>query len=130
MQKTILMDKYPIFSYTVQKNETNYQTVDEIINYLKKSIDEHAVAVFITIFDHYKHTSDMEDGVINPEILAAKNIIFCFGKQLPSTQILAVRPRSIGVSEIKDSFIIDFLQVPNEQLQKVQVEWIKSIKNS
>jgi len=129
MQKTILMDKYPIFSYEVQKDETKFQTVDEIINYLQNLINEHSVATFITIFDHYQHTSDMEDGVINPEILAAKNLIFCFGKQLPTTQILAVRPRSIGISELKNSFIIDFLQVPNEQLQKVQVTWIKSLKN-
>jgi len=129
MTKTILMDKYPIFSLEVEKTETTFTTVDEIVNHLKTLIDNHPVAKFIAIFDHYKHTSSMEEGVITDEIKDAKNLIFCFGKQLPSTKILAVRPRSIGVSELENSFVIDFLEVPNEQLHIVTEKWAKSVAN-
>ena len=129
MTKTILMDKYPIFSLEVNKNETTFTTVDEIINYLKGLVDSHPVAKYIAIFNHYEHTSSMEDGVIADEIKDAKNLIFCFGKQLPSTKILAVRPRSIGVSELENSFVIDFLEVPNEQLHVVTEGWAKSVAN-
>ena len=129
MIKTILMEKYPIFSLSIAKNETTYKSVDEIIEYLKTLVDTHPIATYISIFDHYEHTTSLEDGSINPEIKDAKNLIFCFGKNLPSTKILAVRPRSIGVSELENSFVIDFLEVPNEQLHEVTEKWIKSIVN-
>ena len=129
MTKTILMDKYPIFSLEVGKDETTFTTVDEIIQHLKALVDAHPVAKHIAIFDHYEHTSSIEDGVVAPEIKDAKNLIFCFGKQLPSTKILAVRPRSIGVSELENSFVIDFLEVPNEQLHVVTEKWAKSVAN-
>ena len=129
MKKTILMDKYPIFSLEISKSETTFTTVGQIIDYLKDLIDNHSIATYIAIFDHYAHTSALEDGKINPEIKDAKNLIFCFGKQLPNTKILAARPRSFGVSEVTDSFIIDFLEAPNEQLHKVMEEWAKSIAN-
>jgi hypothetical protein len=129
MKKTIFMEKYPIFSYEINKNETSYKNVNEIIQYLKELIESHPVAVYISVFDHYEHTSSMEDGVIAEDIKDAKNLIFCFGKQLPSSKILAVRPRSIGVCESEDSFIVDFLEVPNEQLHETTIKWIKSIAN-
>lgn len=129
MVKTILMDKYPIFSLEIKKDETTYTTVSEIIKHLNALINAHPVAKFIAIFDHYEHTTSMKDGVVAPEIKDAKNIIFCFGKQLPNTKILAVRPRSIGVSELEDSFIIDFLEVPNEQLHTVVEDWARSVAN-
>lgn len=129
MRKTIFMDKYPIFSLEINKNETTYKNVSEIINYLKSLVDTHPIATYIAMFDHYEHTSSMKDGIIAPEIKDAKNLIFCFGKQLPSTKILAVRPRSIGVCELEDSFVVDFLEVPNEQLHVVVEDWAKSIAN-
>ncbi len=129
MTKTIFMEKYPVFSLEIAKQETTFHNVNEIIAYLKDLIQTHPIATFISIFDHYAHTSFMEDGIINPEIKDAQNLIFCFGKQLPSTKILAVRPRSIGVSELVDSFVIDFLEVPNEQLHTTVENWAKSIAN-
>jgi hypothetical protein len=128
MEKINFMDKYPVHSLTISKEETAYKNVDEIIAHLKGLVLEHPVATFIAIFDHFSHTSAMEDGVINEAIKDAKNLVFCFGKQLPSAQIMAVRPRSIGVTEFEDSFSIDILEVPNEQLHKTLVEWIHSLK--
>jgi len=129
MTKTIFMDKYPIFSLEINKTETTFTSASQIIEYMKSLIDAHPVAKYIAIFDHYEHTSSMEDAEINAEIKDAKNLIFCFGKQLPTTKILAVRPRSIGVCELKDSFVIDFLEVPNEQLHQVTETWAKSVAN-
>ena len=124
------MDRYPVHSLTIQKNETNFTTVDEIIGHLQSLIAQNPVATFIAVFDHYTHTTDLEEGKINPEIKDAKNLIFCFGKQIPNPKILAVRPRSIGVTELEDSFSIDTLEAPNAQLHETLVKWIHSIKNS
>jgi len=130
MNKSILMEKYPVFSLEVAKSETTFKNVDAIIEYLKGLVDAHAVAEFIAIFDHYTHTSNLAEGSITEEIVDAKNLIFCFGKQIPTPKILAVRPRSIGVCELQESFSIDFMEAPNEQLQKVMENWVESVKNN
>jgi hypothetical protein len=103
--------------------------VDEIINHLKEKIDNHPVISFIAIFDQYNHTSCV-NGEINPAIKSAKNIVFCFGKELPTPEVLAVRPRSIGVCELEDKFILNFLEAPNDMANKTMEEFVKSILNN
>jgi hypothetical protein len=127
MQKTILMDKYPVHSFELNKDETNFTNVDEIIQTLKSFIDAHPVAVYITIFDHYAHTKSLADATIDENILDAKNLVFCFGKQIPTSKILAVRPRSIGVCKTTTGFNIDFMQAPNDQLNNTMIEWVESL---
>jgi len=129
MTKTILMEKYPVFSLNINKEETTFKKVDEIVEHFKELIENHPVSKLITIFDHYEYTTSMQGGVVTPEIKDAKNVVFCFGKQLLNAKILAVRPRSIGICEFEDSFEINFLEVPNEQLHTVTEEWAKSVKN-
>ena len=129
MTKSNFMEKYPIHSLEIQKSKTTYTSVNEIIEYLQSLILKHPVATFISIFDHYKHTCSLEGNTIHPDIKDAKNILFCFGKQLSNTKLLAVRPRSIGVSELENSFEISFLEVPNEQLHTTTQTWVKSIAN-
>jgi len=130
MNKTTFMDKYPVFSHEIAKSETNFKSVDSIIQYLQELVEKHPVATYIATFDHYQHTKELDEGVIAEDILDAKNLIFCFGKQLPNPKMLAVRPRSIGVSELKDSFSIDFMEAPNEQLQKVVQTWVESLSSN
>ncbi len=126
MKKTIFMDKYPVFTLEVQKNEISQNNADEIISYFKEKIDTHKIAAFISIFDHYSHTQAL-GGEINPDIKDAKNIVFCFGAAIPNTKILAVRPRSIAVAELEDSFMIEFIEAPKEQLHEVMENWTKDL---
>jgi len=126
MKKTIFMDKYPVYTLEISKNETRLQNVDEILSYYKAKIDAHQIATFISLFDHYSHTKAL-GGDINPDIKDAKNIVFCFGAALPNTKILAARPRSIGVAELEDSFAIEFIEAPNEKLHDVMEAWSKAI---
>ena len=128
MIKSIVLEKYPVYSLEIQKEETTYKCVDDIIGYYRELVDAHKIAKFIAIFDHYEHTSAL-DGPINPEIKDAKNFIFCFGPALPNTKILAARPRSIGISELENSFVIDFLEAPKETLNDLMKEWTKAISN-
>ncbi|MFA6192075.1 MAG: DUF6858 family protein [Sulfurimonas sp.] len=127
MTKTILMDRYPVFTLALHKDEIEQKTVSEIIQYFKDKVDEHPVAKFIAIFNHYEHTKDL-NGEINNEILDAQNIIFCFGAAIPNTKILAVRPRSIGVAELENKFVIEFMEVPNEKLHTVVGTWALGLR--
>jgi len=126
MTETNFMDIYPVHSLEIQKNQTNLKNVDEIIAYYKDKIIAHPVATYISIFDHYKHTQSL-NGAINSEILDAKNIIFCFGAAIPNTTMLAVRPRTLGVAELKNSFIIEFMKAPKEEVQTLLEAWTKDI---
>jgi hypothetical protein len=67
MTKTIFMEKYPVYSLEIPKDETTCKDVDDIISRLKAKIDEHKIATFIGIFDHYSHTKNL-GGEINPNI--------------------------------------------------------------
>ena len=129
MKQKIFKDKYSIFEIEYKKNELKFKSVDEIISALQVKIDAHPVIAFIAIFDQYAHTSSLEMGEVNEKIKAAKNIIFCFGKELPTPEVLAVRPRSIGVCELEDSYVINYLEAPNEAANDTMETFIKSLKN-
>ena len=128
MKKSILMEKYPIYSLEIQKNETTYNSINEIIEYYKNLIDSHKFAKYIATFDNYEHTSAL-GGDINPDIKDAQILIFCFGPTISNTQILAVRPRSVGIAELENSYVIEFLEVPKEQLNLLMETWTKAIIN-
>jgi len=128
MKQSIFKEKYSVFTLELNKDEINEKNCQEIIATLKEKIDAHPVATFIATFDHYGHTSKLEDAQINPEIKDVQNIIFCFGKEIPTTKVAAVRPRSIGVCETEDKFIIEFMEAPNEAGQKTMEDWAKSLK--
>ena len=127
MKKTIFMDKYPVYSLELLKTEVNVKNVPQIIEYFKTKIDTHPIAKFIATFDHYTHTKSL-DGPMLDGLQDAQNIIFCFGQAIPDTKILAARPRSIGVCELEDRFVIDFLEAPKEQLHDLMESWAKDLK--
>ncbi len=129
MKQIIVMDKYPVFVLEIAKSETNYKNVDEILAYLEKQIRTDSIATYIGIFDHYAYTSNLAEGEISEEIKDAKNIICCFGKKLPKAVILAVRPRSIGVAEMAESFVVSFLEAPNPDANTTMEKWAKGIIN-
>jgi hypothetical protein len=127
MKQITVMEKYPVFTLRIEKSETDYQTIDEIFTYLKVQIDLHPIATYIGEFDHYAHTSALEAGEISEEIKAAKNLICCFGKVLPKPEVLAVRPRAIGVADMGDAFVVSFMEAPNAGANKDMEQWVKGL---
>jgi len=131
MKQMIVMEKYPIFTLEINQDETTFKSVDEVLAHLKDKIDNHPVATYIGDFDHYTHTTSLADGEIADDIIDAKNIICCFGKQLPKATLLAVRPRAIGVAKMSNnSFVVSFLEAPNPQANDAMESWVKSIANA
>ncbi len=127
MKKIIFMDKYPVYSLELLKTEVKQQNVVEILEYFKTKIDAHPIGKFIAIFDHYTHTKSL-NGPMVEGLLDAQNIIFCFGPAIPNTKILAARPRSIGICEFEDRYVIDFIEAPKEQLHELMEKWAKDLK--
>jgi len=130
MQQELFNLDYPIYTTTLKKVETNHRNVTDILTALQSKIEEHPVAIYIGVFDHYKHTTSLgEAGEVAAEILDAQNILCCFGKSLMDPKMLAARPRSIGVAELQDSFVISFLKAPNPAANEAMEKWVKSLAN-
>ncbi len=127
MKQTTFMEKYPIFTLEIEKNECKYKNVDEIIEYYKELISKDEIAVFIGEFDHHGHTKSLDGGEIAGDILNAKIVVFCFGHKIPNPQMLAVRPRSIGVCEKENSFVVSFLEAPMEPINTKMENWTKAL---
>lgn len=127
MKKTIFMDKYPVYSLELTKDEVSVKNAQAVVAYFKEKIENHPIAQFIAVFDHYSHTKNLK-GEILEGLIDAQNIVFCFGAAIPNTKILAARPRSIGVCEFEDKFVIDFMEAPKEELHKVMESWVKALK--
>ena len=126
MTKTVFMDKYPVYTLNVKKSEVAYTNVAEIVAYFKAKIDEHPIAKFIAIFEHYEHTKAL-GGEILEGLRDAQNIVFCFGSAIPNTKVLAIRPRSIAVCEMEDSFVIEFMEAPKEEINTLMETWVKAL---
>lgn len=130
MQFSRFMDKYPVFSQKLCKSWTRFTSVDEILDVLAARIEANPLACQIARFDHHAHTSSLPEGEIADNIRAAKHIVFCFGIKLPNPQAMAVRPRSIGVTELDDSFVVAFMEAPNPQMHEVMQEWVADLASA
>lgn len=130
MNFTLLQDKYPVYSLEVMKTATRFPDVDAIIAYLRDCVRQDRIASLIGEFDHYAHTAALPDGVIAEKIRAAKHIVFCFGTQLPNGLVMAVRPRSIGVVDEGDRFVISFMEAPMPLANTAMTAWIEAIPDT
>lgn len=130
MKQSLFQEKYPIFTLEVSKEETRYHNVDEILAHFKTCIDEHERAAYISTFDHLAHTRSLPDGEVADDILDAKNIVFCFGIKLPNPQVMAVRPRSIGVCENRGGFVISFMEAPMPVANSAMEIWARAVRDA
>ena len=128
MKQTLLYEKYPLFVMELGRDETDFDGVDAICAYFRKRIQAHRCGHFIAIFDHYAHTCQLPDGHVGEGIRAAKNVIFCFGLALPSPEVLAVRPRSIGVAETDHGFVISFMEAPMPIANAAMEDWANGLR--
>ena len=120
---------YPVFVLELNRNETNFGSVDAIVDHLKQQIEASEMGQFIGVFDHYRHTRHLPLGQIDADILAAKNILFCFGLSLPEPSALALRPRSLGVAETSTGVVVSFMEAPMPVVNQALEEWVMGLAN-
>jgi hypothetical protein len=127
MKQVLLQEKFPIFKLEIDKSETEFKSAQGLVNHFKQLIDEHKVTSFIGEFDHYSHTKGLEGGEIANNIIDARNVAFYFGSKLPKDEMLAVRPRSIGIAETKTGFMISFMEAPMALANDTMEAWVKGV---
>ena len=129
MKQALLQEKYPIFVAEIGKTETRFKNVDALVDYYKGKIAENPKVQFIGVFDHYAHTAKI-GGPIAEGMTAAVDIIFCFGFAIPTPQMLAVRPRSIGIADMGDRFVISFMEAPMQPANQAMEAWTLALRNA
>jgi len=125
MKQKLAFGKFPIFERKIQKSETSHKNAKEIIAYLKSKMSENPVVIHIGDFDHAAHTKNV--GQMNPAMIDVQQTIFCFGPAIPNDDIVAVRPRAIGVIEYEDYFIVNFGEAPSPMPNQAMIAWVESI---
>lgn len=130
MKKTLLQEQFPIYTLEISRDETPFASVDDICAYFKTCIQAHPSAIFIAEFDHLAHTRSLPDGRVDKGIRAAKNLIFCFGITLPSAQSLALRPRSIGIAETDEGFLVTFMESPMPVANAAMEDWTTRLRQT
>ena len=128
MKSMTIKDTYPIQAAEIGKEEARFSNTDEIIAYLKATIEKNPVATYIATFDHYTHTKNLPEHKMDEKIIDVKLIVFCFGKELPIPQMAAVRPRSIAVVEEADKFTVSFMDAPNPLAHDAMISWVQAIR--
>jgi hypothetical protein len=127
MKNTLLADRYPIHVLELERSETDCDSIEEVIAALRAEVERDPHAAWIADFDHHAHTRRI-GGPIREDILAARNLVFCFGTKLPDPALLAVRPRSIGVVEMPGRFVISFLEAPMPDANARMVAWVTALR--
>ena len=130
MNKSMLLEKYPVYSVEIIKQDCTCEHVDAVLARLKEQIESHPVATYIGEFDHYQHVAKQPEGKIDEAIQAAKHILFCVANAIPNPLIGAARPRAISVVEMQDKFVISFLEAPVSEVNQLIGEWLISLKRS
>ena len=129
MKESLVREVHSFYSLELGREETDHQSVDEIVAYFRARIEADPMARYIAEFDHLAHTKALPDGRIGEAILAAKNIVFCFGITLPVPSALALRPRSIGVAETKQGFLITFMEAPMPLANSAMEDWARGLQS-
>jgi hypothetical protein len=127
LKQTLVQMELPLFTLQLGSAECRFDSVDGIAGYLKEQIESHKAARYIGTFDHYAHTAELPEGQIAPDIVAAVNLIFCFGFTLQDPIQLAARPCSIGICENSEGFTIAFVEAPMPLVNALMEEWAHSL---
>ncbi len=130
MKQTVLRESFPVYVLEIDREETPFESVDAVCGYFRDCIEAHPSAVFIADFDHLRHTRSLPDGRVGEGIRAARNLVFCFGITLPNPQALAMRPRSIGIAETDDGFVITFIESPMPVANAAMEDWALRLRRT
>jgi hypothetical protein len=127
LQQIVKEIALPLFSLQIDINNCRFDSIEEIVAYFESKINEHKAAEFIATFDHKRHTLALPEGQLAEGILAAYNVVFCFGFTLQTPEQLACRPRSIGICQMDDQITISFIEAPMPLANALMEKWAKSL---
>jgi len=127
LHEKLIEETFPIFLLEIEREESLLPSAEAIADYLRKRIEAHPSARYIASFDHFAHTHGLPEGQVAGNIQAAINLVFCFGLTLQEPAALANRPRSIGICDAGDRFVITFMEPPMPVVNAAMEHWARSL---
>jgi hypothetical protein len=127
LKQVVKETTFPIYTIEMEKSECKFDTIDEIVIYLEEQVKSHRAAQYIATFNHLKHTSELPEGIVADDIVAAYNIVFCFGFSLQDAEQLATRPRSLGICETDSHITLAFMEAPMPVANALMEAWARSL---
>lgn len=125
LKKEVIEGRYPVSTLEIGKPGA-YADADAVVEAILRRIEEHPKARLIAVFDHLEHTWEI-GGDIAPEVIAARHVIFCLGLNLPGPTAMALRPHAIAVTELRDRFVINFMETPAAEVNDTMARWVLSL---
>ncbi len=126
MEKKIINEEFPIYYKEIAKRDTSYKHIGEIIAALQTRLADNPSAQVIAVFNLYDHVR-MRDGQVADEILGAQNLLFCVANAIPNSDLVALRPRSIGLTEFADRFVLNFMEAPAHPVTETMRTLIEAV---
>jgi hypothetical protein len=127
MKETLNQVSYPLFTLEVSRDECRFPSLEALAEYFEACISEHPLALLVGRFDHLSHTGRLSEGWVDNEIQGAMSIVFCFGITLPDPTAMATRPRSIGITDLGDRWMISFLEAPMPVVNAALERWSRGV---
>ncbi len=126
MLQKVINEKFPIYYQEILKEKTTYRNIPEIIDALKAALAKNPSSQVIAVFDLHDHVQK-RGGKIADDILGAQTLVFCVANAIPYADIVALRPRSIGVTEFTDRFVLNFLEAPAQPVTDTMLALVGAI---
>jgi len=126
MQQKIINEKFPVYYQEIMKESTPYRNITEIIDALKAGLAKNPSSQIIAVFDLHDHVQK-RGGKIADGIFGAQTLLFCVANSIPHADIVALRPRSIGVTEFADRFVLNFLEAPAQPVTDTMLALVDAV---
>ncbi len=127
MKESLSEVSYPLFTLELARDESRFTSLEAIAGYFEGCINEHPLACLVGRFDHVSHTETLAQGWIDESIQGAISIVFCFGITLPDPKAMATRPRTIGLADLGDRWLITFLEAPMPVVNAALERWSRGV---
>ncbi len=110
-----------------KRRGTPTASLTALIRHFRAAIRSHPCARLIGVFDNAAHARTLPDGHVDKDIIAARTVIFCCGLSIPTPECLAWRPRSLGIAELEDRFVVSFIAPPMPLANSAIERWVAAL---
>lgn len=129
MQQALLREDDPVCTIELEKSKMRHANMDALLAALKARVDAHPTAAYIATVDQESNLDARARQNAAVDYVASKLMVFSFEVDMPNPGVLVVRPRTVGVTEFADRFVINFIVVPTSMANDPMEDWVHALRD-